>query len=42
MMIKVVSLAQENKDLDYEQGIYKEYMRELLSIPEISLKGVAK
>ncbi|HEY8499948.1 MAG TPA: hypothetical protein VIL89_04960, partial [Clostridia bacterium] len=42
IMIKVVSLAQENKDLDYEQGIYKEYMRELLIVPEISLKGVAK
>jgi len=42
MMIDVVSLAQEDKDLDYEQGIYKEYMREILSVPEISLKGVAR
>ncbi len=41
MMIKVVSLAQETKDLD-DQGVYKEYMRELLSVPEISLKGVAR
>jgi len=41
MMIKVVSLAQETKNLD-DQGVYKEYMRELLSVPEISLKGVAK
>jgi hypothetical protein len=42
MMINVVSLAQEDKDLDYEQGIYREYTREILSVPEISLKGVAR
>ena len=42
MMINVVSLAQEDKDLDYEQGIYREYTREILGVPEISLKGVAR
>lgn len=45
MMINVVSLAQEDSDMyhSYPNGTYvTEYQQEILSVPEISLKGVAR